>query len=82
MFADSNGRISSDPAELSDFSESTAEFFAEMPAMAPYWDDLNPIGGGGIGDVFFNDLGTSALITWQDIVLFGGAAGSEFTVQA
>ncbi|MEO0481964.1 MAG: hypothetical protein AAF196_21065, partial [Planctomycetota bacterium] len=57
IFIDSNGRISSDALEGSDFSESTAEFFGEMPAMAPYWDDLNPIGGAGIGDVFFNDLG-------------------------
>jgi hypothetical protein len=79
VFVDSNGRIVSDPAESSDFSPSVAEFLSEMSSLYPYGDDLNPPGTGG--DVFFNDLGTSALITWQDVIVFGGAAGSEFTVQ-
>ncbi|MEO0478486.1 MAG: hypothetical protein AAF196_03305 [Planctomycetota bacterium] len=79
IFVDSNGRIVSAQQFGGDFSESVGEFLSEASSLAPYWDDLNPPGQGG--DVFFNDLGTSALLTWQDVIVFGGAAGTEFTVQ-
>ncbi|MEO0481872.1 MAG: hypothetical protein AAF196_20595 [Planctomycetota bacterium] len=81
LFADSNGRVFADGGEGSDFSESLAEFSSDPTQIAVYWDDLNPGGGAGIGDVYFNDLGTSALITWLDVTVFGAPAGDEFTVQ-
>ncbi|MEO0479674.1 MAG: hypothetical protein AAF196_09360 [Planctomycetota bacterium] len=81
LAVDSNGRVTSDLTQTSDFSESVAEFLGEPPVFAAYWDDLDPTGGGATGDVFFNDLGTSVLFTWQDVVVFGGAAGEEFTFQ-
>ncbi|MEO0481965.1 MAG: hypothetical protein AAF196_21070 [Planctomycetota bacterium] len=81
LFADSNGRVFSDGSEPSDFSESVVDLASGPTQIAVFWHDINPVGGAGLGDVFFNDLGTSALVTWNDVVDFGAPAGSEYTVQ-
>ncbi|MEO0480335.1 MAG: hypothetical protein AAF196_12715 [Planctomycetota bacterium] len=77
IFVDSNGRLLF-ATDFSDLSESVAEFLSGVPQFAVYWDDLNPTAQGG--DIFFNDLGSSALFTWQDVTLFGSS--STFTFQA
>lgn len=73
IFVDSNGRVVHDAAEASDFSESVAEMLAEGSSVCAHWDDLNPGAAGAATDgLFFNDLGSSALITWNNCPLFGG----------
>lgn len=78
IFVDSNGRITA-ATTPSDFSPTVAEFLGDPSSLDPYFDDMNPVLNGG--DIFFNDLGTSALLTWQDTSLFLGAPADIFTVQ-
>ncbi len=75
---DSNGRIVPQGADTSDFSESVAELLGQTTSIAPYWDDLTPIGL-GVGDISFRTTVSVAVITWHDVVRFGGA--DEFSFQ-
>jgi|GEM_PF-5993723 len=49
------------------------------PRLAPFWTDLNPLTA---GDVFFNDLGDRAVITWDRVASFGGGTDANtFQIQ-
>ena len=74
LFVDSNGSISNDPGLMTDFSPSVAELLGEELRWAPLWTDLSP---NIQGDVHFDVVGTSAYITWWDVLDFGASAGSN-----
>lgn len=45
------------------------------PVIAPFWSDTVP---GTIGDVFVNSSATECIITWQDMINFGGTQTYTF----
>jgi cysteine-rich repeat protein len=63
-FVNTSGSVSFGQGQAN-FNESIAEFLAEAPRLSILWGDLIPISGGA---VHFNDLGTRAVFTWQDVV--------------
>lgn len=74
LFVDSNGRVVYDAAESSDFGESVSDLLSDPSQIAVTWDDMAPNNAATMNDgLFFNDLGTSALITWNNCPIFGGA---------
>jgi hypothetical protein len=74
---DSNGRILLPGGDTTDLSESVAELLAESSSICPLWDDLNP-NGTNADDVYFNALPGKAVITWNDIVVYGTSAPFTF----
>jgi len=76
VFVNSNGNISFGAGD-SDSTESSVEFFARVPKIAPLWDDLNPETAGGIftkadTDTFF--------ITWNQVPEFGTTNRNTFQI--
>lgn len=76
--ATSNGRVFRVNGDGADFTPTIGEFLGGPATIAPFWTDLNPASS---GDVFFNALPGVALITWSDIVLFGGSTQFSFQLQ-
>ncbi|MEO0481343.1 MAG: hypothetical protein AAF196_17885 [Planctomycetota bacterium] len=73
----SNGRIVPTGGLMAtSFSPSETDLLSGPATLSPLWTDLDFAGG----DVFFNSTSTSAVVTWQDAVLFGGV--DPFTFQA
>lgn len=60
-----------------DFSPTAAEFVANPARIAAAWMDLNPAAG---GTVYFDALPNKALVTWNNVAMFG-VAGSSNTMQ-
>jgi hypothetical protein len=64
-----------------DFSATVAEFLGSVqatPRLAPAWRDFNPEAAGS-DDVYFNTFADRAVITWHNLVRFGGT--QPMTVQ-
>lgn len=76
VFVNSNGNLTFGSGDT-DFSESTADFLAGPPRIAPLWDDLSPNQG---GLVLFEDGGTSATITFLGVPEFFATTGNTFSV--
>jgi hypothetical protein len=78
----SNGFIWLDSTQTSnDFSATVAEFLGSgqaAPRLTPCWRDFNPDAAGS-DDVYLNTFSDRAVITWHNVVRFGGT--TPMTVQ-
>lgn len=76
VFINSNGNLTFGEPNF-DFSESTAEFLAGPPRIAPLWDDLSPNNG---GFVFFNQGVDTFTVTFQNVPEFFATGANTFSV--
>jgi hypothetical protein len=75
VFVSTNGFVSLGHDDGAGCCSGTADGLASgAPRLAPFWTDLNPSAS---GDVFFNDLGDRAVITWKDVASFGDHGDSH-----
>jgi len=76
VFVNSNGNLTFGGGD-SDFSESVSEFLAELPRIAPLWDDLSPNQGGLV--LVESDAG-STTISFIGVPEFLASTGNTFSV--
>lgn len=76
---DSNGRVLP-PGGASDYTETVTEFLTGLTAICPLWDDINPADALS-DDVYFYADPTVAVITWNNVVIYGGTAPFTFQCQ-
>jgi hypothetical protein len=76
VFVNSNGNLTFGGGDT-DFSESVSEFLAELPRIAPLWDDLSPNQGGLV--LVESDAG-SLTISFIGVPEFFASTGNTFSV--
>jgi hypothetical protein len=64
----SNGYVRLGGTGTADYSDTEAEFLAQGPRIAVFWDDLNPGAGGG---VYVAQSATQVSVVWKDVPRFG-----------
>lgn len=72
----SNGNLTFGGGDT-DFSESVSEFLAELPRIAPLWDDLNP---SSAGNVIVESDATSWTVTFDGVPEFASSQPNTFAV--
>ncbi|MCR9248429.1 MAG: hypothetical protein NXI31_25665 [bacterium] len=54
-----------------DYLESIASFERDGARIAPFWEDLRPLTGGGRGMIHVDQGANSTTVTWSDVLLWG-----------
>lgn len=76
---DSNGRVLPGAAGVSMFVPGVTELLSGPASLCPFWNDLDFVPSNA-GDLFYRTTGSTAFITYHDVVLWGGVS-APFTVQ-
>jgi hypothetical protein len=76
-FGSSSSFVTFNSPSATDLSTVLDRMAEGLPRIAPLWNDLNPLAGGG---VFFNALSDRALITWNEVPRFGTSTPNTFQI--
>jgi hypothetical protein len=59
---------------------SASAFGLTSQVLMPFWDDVNTVGG-TVGNIFWQQVGSTLVVQWDDVGFFGGAATDRATFQ-
>ena len=78
VYVQSNGRLTFGFSST-EHTESVAQFLAEAPEIAAFWNDLNPATGGNISieEVADTGAGASLIVTWSELPELGVAGSAN-----
>jgi len=54
--------------------------FGGGQALLPFWDDFNTVGG-TVGNIYWQEIGGTLYVQWQDVGFFAGTATDRATFQ-